>query len=146
MTAQQTQGGGHGGQQQGLAQHQPGHFVRGRTQHAQHGQVGAAFAHGVPQGDKDTQTRREQQHRAKAAQHLGAHAHHAQQAGDFHGGRGGLHLGGGVDEARKGHCGQRAFVGDQGQGDFALLLQDFLVFLVQGGGFFVHFPDRFGGR
>ena len=132
-------------QPQRFTQQQPGHLARRRAQHAQQGQVGAALPHGAPQGDEHAQRSGQQQHAGQGFHQLGAHADHAEQAGDFQRGRGGLHLGGGVDEARKRHRRQRGFVLNQRQRHLALFFQDFLVFLVQRGVGFMHLPDRLGG-
>ena len=144
VAQQQAQGAGQGRQPQRFAQHQPGHAARRRAQHAQHGQVKAALAHGIPQRNEHTQRRHGQQHAAKGAQHIGAHAQQAQQAGHFNGRCGGLHRGVGVDGTRQRHSRQRRAVAHQGHGHFALLLQDFQVFGVVGRGGFVHLPHRFG--
>ena len=144
MAQQQPQRAGKQGQQQRLADNDTRHLGRRRTEHAQHGQIGPALAHRAPQRDEDAQPRAEQQDHAKAAQHVGAYAHHTQQPGNLHRRRRRLHVGRRVDQARQAHRGERAAVADQRHRHLALVVHDLAVLVVERSGLFVHLPDRFG--
>ena len=148
MPGQQPGGGRQQGQPPGLTHQQARHAAGGCAQHAQHGQVVTPFTHGAPQGNKQAQARRGQQHQAKTTQHVAAHTHQTQQARHLLRRGCGLHGGAAVDEARKGHRRQRTFVTDKRHSDLAVVLQRLALFGVGGvGGIggFMHLPDRFGG-